>query len=139
MFQTSSQAIEAILALPFVIMGLSHLVQPAMWRDFFTRLHGLGPTGVIWRCFALELWPAAAIVAFHQDWHWPGILLTLYGHALMAKCALGLLMPQLGLRSLAMAERHGDRGFRIAGAVLLLLGLFCFWRIMSVGPETVSA
>lgn len=121
--------VEAFLALPFVIMGLSHMLRPEIWERFFTTLHGMGANGVILRSFALELWPAAVIVAFHQEWRGAGLVLTLYGHALMFKLTLSLFWPALGLRSLAMAERHGAAGFRGVGAVLCALGVFCLWRL----------
>ncbi len=121
--------IEAFLAIPFLIMGLSHIVQPTMWRDFFGTLHSMGPRGVIWRTFALELWPAASIVSFHQEWSWPGIILTLYGHLLMLKITIGLISPAVGLRSLAMSQSHGEKGFVIAGTLLCLLGFFCTVRL----------
>lgn len=120
--------VEAVLAYPALLMGLSHIVQPALWREFFRTLHEMGPRGVIWRTFALELWPAAAVVALHPVWHGSGIIVTLYGYALMLKISVGLLMPEIGLKSLAMAERHGDRGFRLAGIPLMGLGLLCAWR-----------
>ncbi|MEM9443950.1 MAG: hypothetical protein AAGA18_01235 [Verrucomicrobiota bacterium] len=127
---TLEHPVEAILAIPFLIMGFSHLVRPNMWQEFFVSLHSMGERGVIWRSCILELWPAAIIVTFHQQWAWPGIIITLYGHALMAKVALCLLVPKYGLKSLAMAGRYGKKGFRVAGVVLCLLGIFCVCRIV---------
>lgn len=122
--------IEAVLAIPFLVMGLSHIFQPAMWHDFFMELHAMGPRGVIWRTFTLELWPAAIIVTFHQEWTWPGIIITLYGHALMTKIVVGLLAPKIGLKSLAMAETAGNKGFVFAGFALCILSAFCSYRVM---------
>ena len=122
--------VEALLCLPFLLLGLSHMTRPGMWRSFFVELHAMGPRGVIWRSFTLELWPAVAIVAFHQEWTWPGILLTIHGHALLAKIAIALLAPELGLRSLAMAQTHGNRGFVIGGAYLMAMGFYCLLRLV---------
>ena len=48
------QFVEAVLALPLMILGLSHLVQPRMWVDFFTGLAAQGHKGVLWRSMALR-------------------------------------------------------------------------------------
>ncbi len=121
----SAAAVEALLALAFVLMGLSHIIQPAMWRVFFTRLHGEGPPGVITRSFSLELWPAITIITFHQVWSGPAVALTIYGYLLSLKITASLLCPAIGLRSLSMAESKGDRGFQGAGVVLLVMAGVC--------------
>ena len=59
----SAQAVQALLVIPFVLMGLSHIVQPAMWRAYFTRLHAKGPPAIVTRTFTLELWPLCAFLA----------------------------------------------------------------------------
>lgn len=125
---TAVQAVEQLLALPFVLMGLSHIVQPQLWVSFFDNLDGQGKQAVVWRSFTLELWPAVLIVSFHQDWTWPGILLTLYGHALMVKVALSLLAPNWGRKTLQHAGSHSGNAMRAAGVILMLLGVFCAWR-----------
>ena len=73
------------------------------------------------KTFALELWPALIIVALHQVWSGPGILLTIYGWLLLIKCIISVLVPQIGLRSLALAQK-GDTSFIVAGAMLIAVG-----------------
>lgn len=124
-----ARIVEQVMILPFLIMGLSHIFRPSMWRIFFTRLHEMGEVGVIYRSFMLEIPFALLLVVFHQVWHGLGLILTLYGIALMGKITVGMLFPQLGLRSLAMADRHGDIGFRLGGVVLTALGLVCVWLV----------
>ena len=114
--------VQFIMAFACVLMGISHIVQPGMWRDYFTVLHGEGPRAIVTRTFVLEFWPALIIVAFHQVWSGPGIVLTLYGWALLTKCTLSILWPRIGLRSLAMAQK-GDKGFVIGGVGLMLVGV----------------
>ena len=113
-------AVEFIMLVSCLLMGASHIVRPRVWVDFFTGLHRAGTSGVITRSF-IEIWPALIIVTFHQVWQGVGIILTLYGWLLLAKVAIALLAPRLGLRSLAMAER-GERSFIAAGVVLLAIG-----------------
>ena len=123
----SARIVEGIMVLPFILMGLSHIASPNMWRSFFMHLHSMGDKGVIYRTFVLELVPAIAIVTFHQIWQGWGIIITLYGIVLMTKITLSLLFPAIGLRSLAMAEQHGKSGFITAGGVLIILGILCGW------------
>ncbi|MEM8785545.1 MAG: hypothetical protein AAGF19_06805 [Pseudomonadota bacterium] len=121
-------AVEALLALPLLVLGVSHIVQKEMWVGFFSRLAAQGRDGVIVRTFLFELWPASLIVVLHQDWSWPGVLITVYGHLLMVKVVLSLIIPSLGERSLEQAERRGDWAFLPAGLVLIGLGALCAAR-----------
>ncbi|MEL6822206.1 MAG: hypothetical protein AAFP70_10620 [Calditrichota bacterium] len=126
----SAQIIQALMALPFLLMGISHIVQPKMWLDLFNYLHELGPAGVVMRTFALELVPAVAIVTFHLIWSGPEVILTLYGCLLMLKITVSLLAPSIGLKSLAMADKKGDPGFIFAGIVLVALGILSIWCLL---------
>ncbi len=127
----SAQAVQAVLALPFLLMGISHIVQPKMWTDFFTYLHGLGTTGVVFRTFALELIPAAVIVAFHSVWSGPETVISVYGVLLGLKIAISLLAPSVGLRSLALAQRNHNVSFIGAGVFLIALSAICFWSMFN--------
>ncbi|MEM8636090.1 MAG: hypothetical protein AAGF33_14030 [Pseudomonadota bacterium] len=118
-------AVETLLSLPLILLGLSHIFQKQMWVDFFSDLAAKGHPGVVWWTFMLELWPAMLIVVFHQDWSWPGIFVTAYGHILLAKVAVSLLYPPLGLKSLEQADRSGPVGFYLAGAALIVIGGLC--------------
>jgi len=123
--ETTAEAVRATLLLPFVIMGLSHIVQPGLWRDFFMRLHAFGPPAIIVRTFMLELLPASLIVALHQVWSGTAMIVTIYGHLLLVKIAVSQVIPAFGMRSLSMAEKYGKFGFRFAGLVLMGLGIIC--------------
>ena len=123
--------VESILALTFLVIGLSHILQKQMWADFFTTLAKKKHEGVIWRCFVFELWPSVMIVIFHQDWSFPGIIITLYGHLLLLKISISLLFPQAGLKSLKQAESLGSNAFLYAGLILIVLGVLCLWRIIT--------
>ena len=124
-------AIETLFALPFILLGLSHMIQKQMWVDFFAGLAAKGHPGVVWRTFMLEFWPAILVVMFHQDWTWPGLILTVYGHLLLLKVTLSLLYPQLGLKSLQQAERVGPAAFIWAGAALIIIGTVCCINVVT--------
>jgi hypothetical protein len=123
--------VEFMMLILCVPLGLSHIIRPAMWVDFFGRIHAQGTAGLVGKVFALELWPAVLIVSLHQVWSGPGLILTLYGWAQFAKVVLAVLVPEIGMRSLAMAEGKAERGFILAGVMLLVVGasagLALFW------------
>ena len=103
-----------------------------MRRCFFVGFHWIGPTGVVIRPIALELWPALLIVVLHQVWHRPRLALTIYGWLLAIKVTLSLRAPHLGLRLLRMAEGTGNAKWALAGEVLIALGLSGVWALLSV-------
>lgn len=43
---------------------------------------------------------------------------------------ISLLAPQLGMKSLAMTETYGEKGFIKAGVALVTMGIFCSWRVL---------
>ena len=123
---SSARHVEALLAIPYLVMGASHAAQPGMWRKYFMRLHAEGTPALVTRTFTLELWPALLIVVFHQVWTGPAVALTLFGHALLLKVVLSMVVPGFGMRSLAMAEK-GEISFRVGGLVLVGMGLLCVY------------
>jgi len=126
----SAQTIQALLALPFLVIGISHILQPRMWIEFFTYLHGLGPTGVLLRTFGIELVPAVAIITFHFVWSGPEIMISVYGVLLAIKVTLSLLVPSIGLRSLSLADRTRRVSLAVAGVLLVTLSAVCFWSLL---------
>ena len=114
-------AVQFVIMVSCIVMGLSHMLQPRMWADYFTDLHAQGARGVIARTFTLELWAVLLIVTLHQVWTWPGVVVTMYGYLLGAKIVLSVLAPQIGLRSMRMAA-GGDHRFVLGGVMLLGVG-----------------
>ncbi len=123
-------AVQMIMLISCVLMGLSHLLQPRLWSEFFAHLVERGRFGLVANQF-LNAAPAAIIVSLHQVWSGPAIVLTLYGWMLLLKSCIGLLLPELGMRSLKLS-RHGDGAFRAAGVALLFVGLACALALANV-------
>jgi len=113
--------VQFVVLVSCPVMGLSHIARPRMWVDFFNGLHAQGMRGVITRTFTFELWPAILIVSFHQVWHGPATVITIYGWLLTAKVALAMLVPETGLKSLALASK-GPQSFIIGGCLLVGIG-----------------
>lgn len=119
----AQSVVQFAIFIACVPMGFSHIVRPALWVDFFTKLRAQGTAGLVGKVLAVELWPALIIVSLHQVWWGPGIVLTLYGWAQFIKVWPALLVPEIGMRSLAMAQAKGDRGFVLGGVILMTVGL----------------
>jgi len=120
---TPAAFVDFAVLLSGLLMGLSHIVQPRMWADYFAGLAERGRAGVVTKIVQVELWPALLIVGLHPVWSGPGIVVTVLGWLLLAKVAVGLLAPELALRSMRMAEL-GPRSFRPAGVGLLVVSGF---------------
>ena len=86
-------AVQIIMGIGCTVMGLSHVLQPRMWRDYFEALQQQGEAGVLTRTMTWEFWPALIVVTGHRVWHGPGIVLTVFGFLLLAKCAISLWIP----------------------------------------------
>jgi hypothetical protein len=125
-------AVQMVMLISCVLMGLSHLVQPQIWMAFFARLVERGEFGLVTNAM-INSAPGAIIVALHQVWTGPAILLTIYGWALLLKAFISLVFsPALGLRSLALS-RKGDGAFRAGGVGLLVVGAAAGLQLAGIG------
>ena len=126
----TTSAIEFVMLITCVLMGASHVVQPRIWSAFFEQLREKGVAGLVANSFINSV-PGAVIVALHQVWAGPAVLLTMFGWLLLIKAAIGLWLPAVGLRSLNLS-RHGDTAFRAAGVGLLVVALGCALQLGGV-------
>jgi hypothetical protein len=125
--------VQTVMLMSCVLMGLSHLVQPQLWVDFFAVLRGLGRPGLVANSF-INSTSGIVIVSLHQVWSGPAVLLTLFGWMLLTKSAVSLLLPDIGMRSLNLS-RVGSGAFRAAGIGLLVVGSACALQLAGVGVQ----
>jgi hypothetical protein len=114
---------QIIAAIMFITMGTSHLLQPKAWVDFFVFLRNQGSVGVFANSF-LSLFFGGIIVALHNIWTWPAIILTLIGWAQVLKAVVGFVAPALALRGLALVSHENAWRFIAAGVPSFALGLW---------------
>ncbi len=120
------RAIEIFAAVNFTVIGLSHLFQRQVWIDYFAKLHSLGRLGPFAEGF-LYLNFGAMIVAFHNVWTGPGVLLTLIGWTHVVKALVRFVAPDAVLR--LYAKMHDKRAWQIqlAGGFLLAATALCIF------------
>ena len=109
------RSVEALAMVWFGVFGLSHIVQPKAWAEFFILLRGKGKPGAFVDGF-LNLPLAAVIIAFHNIWSGIPLVLTLVGWGLLLKCLIRFCTPQLALRMMARISVENSWGFQLAGA-----------------------
>jgi hypothetical protein len=120
------KSVELFAAIYFTALGLSHLLQPAVWIEVFTHLRALGRGGVFLEGL-MSLALGAFIVAFHPVWSGMAAFLTIVGIAQVLKGTLRLVAPAVGLRAYERASNSG--AVRVGGVVGIALGVLfaCIW------------
>ena len=124
------RSIEIFAAINFLILGLSHVLQHEAWAEFFVKLHSRGRPGAFVNGF-LSLGTGSLIVAFHNVWSWPGVLLTAIGYSMVLKALIVFVRPDLGLASMGRVTAENSWKFVIPGVLLILVaGVLGFdlWR-----------
>src|SRR6185295_3668502 len=112
------QAIQVFAAIGFLVIGLSHLGQPRSWVLFYQALAARGTPGVFLEGFLLLNF-GAFIVAFHNVWHGPPLVLTLIGWAQLLKGIGRFVAPQVGLRIMQRMTPERAWHFQVGGAFAL--------------------
>ena len=115
------RSVEILAIVLFGVIGLSHVVQPRAWVDYFTFIRGKRETGAFIDGF-LHLPFAALIIGFHNVWSGIPVVLTVLGWLLLIKSILRFCLPAQALRMMARVSVERAWEFQVAGVVLLLLG-----------------
>jgi hypothetical protein len=120
------RAIELFACIQFLIVGLSHLLQPRVWVAFFIALRGKGLPGVFANGF-LSLIFGSMIVAFHNVWTGLPMVLTVVGWAQVVKALVNFVAPKIALRGMQRIALDRAWEFQVAGAIALALsGLLAY-------------
>ena len=125
------QATQVFAAISFLVIGLSHLVQPKSWVSFFQSLAARGTSGAFLEGFLLLNF-GAIIVAFHNVWHGPATVLTVIGWTQVLKGAGRFLAPQIALRVIQRIDEERAWYFQAGGVIALVLSGFLWWLRLTV-------
>lgn len=119
-------AVTKLAIICFFITGVSHIVQPRVWAQFFMDMHGKGEVGSFQN--ALLHFPLGVlIVSFHNSWQGLPIVLTLIGWGLVIKSFIYFVFPRHGVRMLARVSMERSWEFVVAGMISVgISGLLIF-------------
>jgi hypothetical protein len=126
----SHQSVEIFVAIQTLVIAISHIAQPRAWVAFFVWLRGKGHAGVFANGF-LSLWFGAFIVAFHQVWTGPALIVTLLGWAQVVKGTIAFVLPQVSMLGFQRVSHERRHEFVVAGAGLLVFSGFCWYAALS--------
>lgn len=119
-------AVETLLAICLLVTGLSHIIQPRVWAEFFIMLREKEKVGSI-LAGLLHFPLGVIIVAFHNIWHGFPVVVTIMGWGLLLKSLIYLVYPKHGMRMLARVSRERSWEFVVAGVMAVVVsGLIIF-------------
>jgi hypothetical protein len=123
-------AIQKLAIVTFFIIGLSHIVQPRVWVQFFIDIREKGATGSFITAF-IHFPLGALIVAFHNVWRGLPMILTFIGYSLVLKSLVYFVFPKRGLKSLSRVSIEKSWEFVVAGIFAIMLsGVLTLIRIL---------
>jgi uncharacterized protein YjeT (DUF2065 family) len=108
-------AVQKLAIVNFFVIGLSHIIQPRAWAQFFIDIREKGATGSFIIAF-IHFPLGALIVAFHNVWHGLPMILTIIGYALVLKGLVYFIFPERGLKSLSRVSLEKSWEF-VAGGI----------------------
>ena len=118
--RTDGEICEVLAVILSGVIGLSHILQPKAWAEFFILLRGKGEAGAFVDGF-LNLPVAGVIIGFHNVWSGIPAVLTLVGWCLLIKSLIRFCAPKVALRMMARVSVERSWEFQAAGAGLLVL------------------
>jgi hypothetical protein len=121
-------SVQELTAIFFLVIGLSHILQPRVWVQFFIMLREKGEVGSFINAY-IHFPLGVFIVAFHDIWHgFPGTIVTLIGWGLTIKGTVYFLFPRFGVRMLGVISMERAWHFVVAGVFSVGLAV---WILLS--------
>jgi hypothetical protein len=114
------RSVEVLAIILFGVLGLSHILQPKAWAEFFILLRGKGEAGAFVDGL-LNLPLGSVIVGFHNIWSGIPVVLTLVGWGLLIHGLISFCAPKQRLRMMARVSVERSWEFQVGGAVLVVL------------------
>jgi len=113
-------AVQIYAIINLTVIGISHIVRPRVWVDFFVVLRERGEAGVF-AVAILNLIFGSIIVAFHNVWSGIPLVLTVWGWANVLKALLYFAFPEIGLRTLQSLSHERANRIVVGGIFFLVL------------------
>ena len=123
-------AIQKLIIICYLVIGLSHIFQHRAWAEFFVRLREKGETGNFLNAF-LHLPMGALIVSFHNVWSGIPMVLTIMGWGYCVKSLIYFVYPKHGLRMLARVKVEKSHEFIAPGVFMVVYACLLVYSIYS--------
>jgi hypothetical protein len=120
------QEIQLFAASSFLVIGISHLVQSRAWVSFYQALAARGTVGAFLEGVGILNF-GAIVVAFHNVWEGPAVILTVVGWAHVLKGLGRFVVPEIGLRVIRRINPERAWYFQVGGAIALAFSAFLWW------------
>lgn len=124
------RAVQVFAIINFAVIGLSHIVRPKAWVDFFAWLRERGEAGVFANAF-LSLIFGSIIVAFHNVWTGLPVVLTVVGWMQVLKALIYFVFPAWGLRKMKIPTHETARLFVYPGVGFVVLAGLLAYHLLS--------
>ena len=123
---TLATLIEKFFSVSLLLIGISHLAQPRLWRDYFLKIKGTGVAGIIIAMYTLP--QGLLVVLGHNVWVVDvPVIITICGWGMTIK---GMLYAFVRGRAEAVIPDgpNAHRKYAWGGALMIPLSLLLIWH-----------
>ena len=123
---TIATLIARFFAISLLVVGISHLAQPARWRDFFIKIKETGIAGIIIAMYTVP--QGLLIVVGHNIWVWDiPVIITICGWGMTIKSVIYATIP--GRAEAVIPEGpNAHRKYAWGGALMIPVSLLLVWH-----------
>jgi hypothetical protein len=124
-----ARSVDIFMTGLLLIVGISHVVRPRAWVEFFALLRDKGEAGAFIVAM-LHLLPGLFVIALHPQWTGLGAIITFLGWAWTLKGAIYFIFPQFALRMFRFVSPQHSYRFVIGGWALLAVAGVMVWSLI---------
>jgi hypothetical protein len=123
---TLTLLVARFFSIALLVVGISHLIQPRLWRDFFILLKRTRVAGII---IAMYTFPQGLLIVLtHNVWVWDvPLILTVCGWGMTFKSILYAFIPQAAERAIS-EEENAHRKYAAGGAFIIPVSLLLIYH-----------
>ncbi len=120
--------IQKIFAASFLVWGISHMIQPQLWIDFFTNLSQKKYGGLVVALYTLPV--GLLLLTCHNVWEWsPAVFVTIAGWSMTIKGIIYALFPQ-SFNRLFLDLPAKRSSFQMGGAIAAFFSVWILLRFI---------
>jgi hypothetical protein len=121
-----STLIARFFSVSLLIVGVSHLVQSRLWRDFFLRIKDTGVAGIIIAMYTLP--QGLLIVLGHNIWVMDiPVIITICGWGMTIKSIVYAVVPGRA-EAVIPTGPNAHRKYAGGGALMIPVSLLLIWH-----------